>query len=159
MASDSSVCPECEGQGYGGGPPRGACDRCGGSGATPFRVRTHDLKTKGAMKAVTIKPREFIPKGHIYLMPDTSHPEIDMWVTIEDADALILVCHPDHEQLVRDAVAMNDIDPIAEAERRGYEDGPHQTPRAWDLYPDQTLSARALRDAYRRGYDRRRDAS
>lgn len=58
------------------------------------------------MKPVTIKPRTFIPKGKVYVMPDTSHPEVDMWVTIDDADALVIACHPDHEQVLRDAVAL-----------------------------------------------------
>jgi hypothetical protein len=58
------------------------------------------------MKPVVIKPRRFVPRGRIYVMPDTSHPEVDIWTTLDDADALILTCHPDHEEMLRDAVAI-----------------------------------------------------
>lgn len=58
------------------------------------------------MKPVTVKPRRFVSKGAVYVMPDTSHPEVDLFTTLDDADALVIVCHPDHEQLVRDALAI-----------------------------------------------------
>ena len=58
------------------------------------------------MKAVKVVAREMIPKGAVYVMPDTSHPEVDLFVTIDDADALVVACHPDHEQVVRDAIAI-----------------------------------------------------
>lgn len=58
------------------------------------------------MKPVTIKARSIMPKGKIFLMADISHPEVDPFTTIDDADALVIACHPDHEQVVRDAVAL-----------------------------------------------------
>jgi hypothetical protein len=58
------------------------------------------------MKAVTIQPRSFIPEGKVFVMADTSHPEVDLWTTIDEADALIIACHPEQEQAVRDLVAV-----------------------------------------------------
>lgn len=58
------------------------------------------------MKPVTIKVRSIMPKGQIFLMADTSHPEVDPFTSIDDADALVIACHPDHERVVRDAVAI-----------------------------------------------------
>lgn len=58
------------------------------------------------MKAVTVKARDFVPKGRVYLMPNTDHPEVDLWLTIDEAEHLLVVCHPDHEQVVRDAIAI-----------------------------------------------------
>lgn len=58
------------------------------------------------MKPVTIKSRTFAPRGQVFIMADTSHPEVDPLTTIDDAGALVLVCHPDQEQVLRDAVAL-----------------------------------------------------
>ena len=58
------------------------------------------------MKPITIMVRSIMPKGIVALMADTSHPEVDLFTSIDDADALVLACHPDHEQVVRDAVAI-----------------------------------------------------
>lgn len=58
------------------------------------------------MKAITIRARTLIPKGHIYLMPNTEHPEVDLFTTIDEAEHLIVACHVDDEHRVRDAVAV-----------------------------------------------------
>lgn len=73
------------------------------------------------MKAITIKPRPFVPKGRVYLMPDTSHPEVDLFTPMEQADALVIACHPDHEQLVRDAVAIEQERPKWWRDLRSFE--------------------------------------
>lgn len=65
-----------------------------------------DAILSAAVKAVTIKPREIIPPGRVYVMPNIDHPEIDLRMTIDEADHLIIACHPSHEQAVRDAVAL-----------------------------------------------------
>ncbi len=58
------------------------------------------------MKAVTIRARTIIPAGRVYVMPNTEHPEVDPWATIDAAEHLIVACHVDDEQRVRDAVAV-----------------------------------------------------
>lgn len=58
------------------------------------------------MRPVTILPRSYCPKGKLYVMADTSHPEVDVSTSIEDADALMVLCHPEHEQVLRDAIAI-----------------------------------------------------
>lgn len=58
------------------------------------------------MKPVTICPRSFMPRGKVFVMADVSHPEVDVFTTIDDADALVIACHPDDEQALRDAVAI-----------------------------------------------------
>lgn len=58
------------------------------------------------MKPVTITARSFIPKGRIFLMADTSHPEADPLTPVDEADRLLLLCHTDYEQVVRDAIAI-----------------------------------------------------
>jgi hypothetical protein len=39
-------------------------------------------------------------------MADTDHPEIDPLTPIDDADALIVACHPDNERVLLDAIAI-----------------------------------------------------
>lgn len=58
------------------------------------------------MKPVVIQTVSWAPKGSVFVMADTSHPEIDLMTTIDDANKLRLVCHPDEEEAVRDAVAI-----------------------------------------------------
>lgn len=60
-------------------------------------------------------------------MADISHPEVDVFTTIEEADALVVVCHPVHEEALRDAIAVEqerpqwwrDMRAIEEAISRG----------------------------------------
>ncbi len=58
------------------------------------------------MKAITIRARSIIPAGSVYVMPNTEHPEISLWTTLDEAEHLIVACHIDDEQRVRDAVAL-----------------------------------------------------
>lgn len=74
------------------------------------------------MKAVTIRVREIMPRGQVAVMADVSHPEVDVFTTIDNADALVIACHPDHEQVVRDAVAIEQERPRWWRELRRLED-------------------------------------
>lgn len=58
------------------------------------------------MKAVTIRSRRFVPQGKVFVLPDTEHPEVSPWTTLDEADHLLVACHPSDEQAVRDAVAV-----------------------------------------------------
>jgi hypothetical protein len=58
------------------------------------------------VKRVTVRPNQYVPKGQAFLMADTDHPEIDLLTPIDDADALIVACHPDNERVLLDAIAI-----------------------------------------------------
>lgn len=58
------------------------------------------------MKTLTIQARFIVQRGRIYLMPNIDHPDVDMWLTIDDAEHLIAVCHPDDERWLRDVIAV-----------------------------------------------------
>jgi hypothetical protein len=73
------------------------------------------------VKAVVIKPYSYVPSGSVYVMADTSHPEVSLWTTIDEADALIIACHPDHEQIVRDVVAIEQERPRWWRDLRAFE--------------------------------------
>jgi hypothetical protein len=65
-----------------------------------------DTEAGDGMKRVTVRPNQYVPKGQVFLMADTGHPEIDPLTPIDDADALIIACHPDNERVLLDAIAI-----------------------------------------------------
>jgi hypothetical protein len=58
------------------------------------------------VKRVTVRPNQFVPRGKVFVMADTSHPEVDPLTSIDDAGALVIACHPDNERVLLDAIAI-----------------------------------------------------
>lgn len=73
------------------------------------------------MKAITFRPHPYVPRLRVYLMPDADHPEVDPFTSLDDADRIVLVYHPDHDQLVRDAVAIEQERPAWWREMREFQ--------------------------------------
>lgn len=69
------------------------------------------------MDGVVVRPRSFIPKGTIFIVPNYEHPEIPMtefsWGPgglesrpAPTPDGRIIMCHPEDERRLRDALAI-----------------------------------------------------
>ena len=58
------------------------------------------------MKTVTIKARPFIPAGRVHVMADIAEEGINLATTTDEAQHLVIDCHPGEEQRVRDALAI-----------------------------------------------------
>lgn len=62
------------------------------------------------MKPLTIKADPLCPARRAFLMPDVTDPRVDPLDAfdggIEAAERLLILCHPDDEQRIRDAVAV-----------------------------------------------------
>ncbi len=58
------------------------------------------------MIPIRVKLNHWLPKNQIFIMADASHPEVPLFLPIEEATALWAVCHPAHDQVLRDAIAL-----------------------------------------------------
>lgn len=69
----------------------------------PMTLTSADELVAGAVRVSTqVSPN--VPVGHALVMVDTSHPEVDLFTSVDDADALVVACHLTDERAVRDRV-------------------------------------------------------
>jgi hypothetical protein len=61
---------------------------------------------RSCVKSVTIKARPFIPAGRVHVMPDIAVEGISLSTTTDEAQHLVIDCHPGDEQRVADALAI-----------------------------------------------------
>jgi hypothetical protein len=74
------------------------------------------------MKPLRVQARRFVEPGRVYVVPDVSHPEVDLFTAVDDADALIVVCSIEDEQRLRDIIAVEQERPRWWREVRRIED-------------------------------------
>lgn len=58
------------------------------------------------MKAVTVRAHSWLPRGQVFVMANTDHPELPVVLPIDEAEHVVIVCHPSDERAVRDALAV-----------------------------------------------------
>lgn len=60
------------------------------------------------MKPLTIRANPLIPVGKVFVMPDVTDPKIgfNFDTGLDGAERLLIACHPDDEQMVRDVIAV-----------------------------------------------------
>jgi len=58
------------------------------------------------VKPVTIVVSALLQRAHVCVTADFSDPRVDLFTSVDDAEALVLACHPDYERVLRDVVAI-----------------------------------------------------